>query len=965
METYCFRFDIEVFGHYLMLLLNFWLRAYFILIEAGGEWVVGTEDAPMNNLATIFIKTPVNWNPFGGNAGLGYHDSLGSRFIVGKAGSSMIMHGRPLDRTWTLLASNSAAGSSVLNVKHDPDAMGWQVGDEIGIATTTRTDSPRRFITAIDGNSITIDEPLLHTHWGGMRDLAGGFSLEMAAEVINLQRSIVITGDDEDFLTQGSSKYLLGWHGGSFEAEDHNDSVYDIRYIRTDNCGQKNIMGRYCFHFHLKRQCKTCVVKGNAVVNSSQGAIVIHGTHQSLVEENVLWNSVTVGVYTEDGNEMNNTISRNVMICSNLFLCKFGNHQNDWQPESGVKEGGLFFFGMTNNVLENRVAGHEHGWWTPGGSVWLGKGQASNLICPQYAPFLTVRGNVFHDCQRFGTYPDNQHPRQLIRDEDGYVVKNEQGQMESCNEFKADGSDNGLTCFIEDNVDWHNMFVGQYAVGDISYRNIWSVNNAHGMYWKLSKNMADGVSYHIEDSMFINDPNDGVYGILHSFLPGAAFTFRMKNVTYAGQGQHPNMGAIASPQHCGLGKQAPGTCTVQYLFENVVFKDTVNTHVSFGASGGYPMAPSYITFDDSLGGFGQALSPHHNGYNNIQGCEADVSVFGRGVGCDKSLRVRRLMIWSEDMGSIKVSGKGYDIEPNWAGPSYGSNAGHLTFTDKGESGRFNKKIRNSGYGIYLIVGETYVISGLQWISDVYFIFSDQEIAAASGDLLEEEYVNLVLEMEGQNRSCRVSAAESRLFVSQNGIARGAQRGDCTEQFWQLAVDVGFTTTTTTTTTATTPEWHECPCSNDAHFDTRCISGADPFGGLGCNMCGLPACRICGVGIYPDCPEPPSTTEPGSTLSTTSSTPLTQTEPPHCECGGAQYDETCSEDDADHEGCGACGLDNCRLPVVECCGETKWDVRCWSGADPHGGLGCNACGIPQCRICGTGIYPPCPGLQILA
>ena len=75
-------------------------------------------------------------------------------------------------------------------------------------------------------------------------------------------------------------------------------------------------MGRYCFHFHLKKKCTSCTLVGNAVVNSVQGAIVVHGTHQSEVKKNILWDSVSVGLYTEDGNEMNNTFSENVMICS-------------------------------------------------------------------------------------------------------------------------------------------------------------------------------------------------------------------------------------------------------------------------------------------------------------------------------------------------------------------------------------------------------------------------------------------------------------------------------------------------------------------------------------------------------------------------------------------------------------------------------------------------------------------------
>jgi hypothetical protein len=78
------------------------------------------------------------------------------------------------------------------------------------------------------------------------------------------------------------------------------------------------------------------------------------------------------------------------------------------------------------------------------------------------------------------------------------------------------------------------MFVGGYSFGDITWRGLKSVNNAHNLYWKKSKNFAEGGTYHVENSLFLNSPTDGVYGILHSFLPGGQFTFRMKNVTYAG-----------------------------------------------------------------------------------------------------------------------------------------------------------------------------------------------------------------------------------------------------------------------------------------------------------------------------------------------------------------------------------------------------------------------------------------------
>ena len=90
----------------------------------------------------------------------------------------------------------------------------------------------------------------------------------------------------------------------------------------------------------------------------------------------------------------------------------------------------------------------------------------------------------------------------------------------------------------------------------------------------------------------------------------------MKNVTYAGSGQHAGMGAIAAPQHCGLGQKTDATCMIHYIFEDVQFLNS-GTSVSFGASGGSPLAPVYISFDGSLQNNDQvAISPLLDGFRN-------------------------------------------------------------------------------------------------------------------------------------------------------------------------------------------------------------------------------------------------------------------------------------------------------------------------------------------------------------
>ena len=232
-------------------------------------------------------------------------------------------------------------------------------------------------------------------------------------------------------------------------------------------------------------------------------------------------------------------------------------------------------------------------------------------MCTQHAPFGTIWGNTWHDNGRFGMYPDNQHPRDIERDEDGYVPDN----LATCSRFKPDGRDNGKTSFIDYDFNYNNLFVGGYAMGDISFRKLTSIDNASLLYWKESKNFGDGVSCHVEDAFFAH--KNGEIGMLHALAPGRHHTFCFRNTTFAGSGQHFNTGAIVAPQHCGLGNSQDSTCLVHFLLDNVDFSQVQGKYVSFGASGGNPIAPQYISFDGSLGqGVTSALSPHMNGFEN-------------------------------------------------------------------------------------------------------------------------------------------------------------------------------------------------------------------------------------------------------------------------------------------------------------------------------------------------------------
>ena len=98
--------------------------------------------------------------------------------------------------------------------------------------------------------------------------------------------------------------HVIGALGGVLVAE----------YARVERCGQRHRTGRYCLHLHLLGACPHCVLRGNAIEDSQQGGITVHGTHESRIEDNVLWDTRANGIYVEDGNEMHNMIRRNVVV---------------------------------------------------------------------------------------------------------------------------------------------------------------------------------------------------------------------------------------------------------------------------------------------------------------------------------------------------------------------------------------------------------------------------------------------------------------------------------------------------------------------------------------------------------------------------------------------------------------------------------------------------------------------------
>lgn len=156
------------------------------------------------------------------------------------------------------------------------------------------------------------------------------------AEVINLSRNILITGDDfthvsgqdhppmsDDDFDKVQSDHCavfpranrrvctLGLH---IIARDPGAKLA-LEYVRIEKCGQRGVLGKYCTHLHLVQSCPECRIIGNAYEYGHQRGTVIHGTHLATVENNVYNDIRGTNIYIEDGNELYNHVLYNVGIC--------------------------------------------------------------------------------------------------------------------------------------------------------------------------------------------------------------------------------------------------------------------------------------------------------------------------------------------------------------------------------------------------------------------------------------------------------------------------------------------------------------------------------------------------------------------------------------------------------------------------------------------------------------------------
>ncbi|MEX0715702.1 MAG: G8 domain-containing protein [Planctomycetaceae bacterium] len=243
----------------------------------------------------------------------------------------MDIHGAPLSRTWLKLGRNAEAGDETVTLAEE--VTGWKVGDEVILTDSTqsygsrRSGTEERTITAIEGTTVTLDEPLVYEHSG---------EGEFRSEIANLSRNVVIESADPKGV-RGHTVYHWGSRGG-------------ISYARFAHLGKRGVLGRYPIHFHLVDDTmRGSAVVGVSVVDSHNRWVTIHGTNYMVIRDCVGYKSLGHGYFMEDGTEVYNVLDRNLGVQATSSR-PLPQQVLAWDPNDGA---GFWWPNARNTLIRN------------------------------------------------------------------------------------------------------------------------------------------------------------------------------------------------------------------------------------------------------------------------------------------------------------------------------------------------------------------------------------------------------------------------------------------------------------------------------------------------------------------------------------------------------------------------------------------------------------------------------------
>jgi cell migration-inducing and hyaluronan-binding protein len=252
----------------------------------GGELDIGSEAKPHTAKATITLTDNVP------NENI---NTMGDRGIM-LVNGTLSLHGNRKN-SWTKLAATAKAGSTKIEVLN---ASGWRKGDVIAVASTDfdSKQTERRIITAVNGNAVTLDQPLKYMHFGKITD-----GVDERGEVGMLSRNILIHASDD------AEKSYFGGHIMAMAG-----SKMYVSGVELSRMGQNMHLARYPIHWHILGDGQGQYIENSSIHDTYSRCVTVHGTNNLRIQNNVTYNTVGHCYFMEDAVEHGNQFIHNLAM---------------------------------------------------------------------------------------------------------------------------------------------------------------------------------------------------------------------------------------------------------------------------------------------------------------------------------------------------------------------------------------------------------------------------------------------------------------------------------------------------------------------------------------------------------------------------------------------------------------------------------------------------------------------------
>lgn len=294
----------------------------FILAHNGGTFQIGAPDQPFEGKVTVsltaeegqefdisssdiaVLSTSAPLMPGHAKNLEGMIGDSNNNFIMAMgAGSAIIIHADDADKaSWATLDASVSGGQGIDTIRIDTSNSGWEVGDTIAITASFYdvTEAEEFTITAIDGETISLDRALAFDHIGETQTYEnqnGDKIADFRSKVMLLSKDVTIQGDvdcdpDEQINEQSDS---YGGHIMVMNGANLLISGTELAFM-----GQENKLGRYPVHAHELGDTGSFVFQNNAVHHSFHKGVTIHSTDNAIVDNNVIYEVNEQGIFLED-----------------------------------------------------------------------------------------------------------------------------------------------------------------------------------------------------------------------------------------------------------------------------------------------------------------------------------------------------------------------------------------------------------------------------------------------------------------------------------------------------------------------------------------------------------------------------------------------------------------------------------------------------------------------------------------